>query len=353
MLSSRRETLARLALASAATLFALGIMEVYLRLDDRRPPMELFRVELSGHPYSFRESPDRLRDLGHAVVFLGDSFTQGAACPREEAYPGALERLAQARGLDLEARNLGIGGTGPFHYAGLAEDLLATGARPLAVVVTLFENDIELDCGACRYEPELDASGELLDSDREELAQRCAACRAPQARAQDERLLLGLHEASYVWRLLRRAAAGFAVAMRWDFEGMARRDKKWADPAGLPRRLMRFAVARTGEQLRSAGIPSLVLLYPGVVSLRPDAPFVELYRRAAEDLSSASGLAVRSGHPAFLGRPNVREDMTYSLTDGHPSCEAHAMFAAFALAELGPLLALRSAPPAASRVAPP
>ena len=57
-----------------------------------------------------------------------------------------------------------------------------------------------------------------------------------------------------------------------------------------------------------------------------------------QDLARASAVPVRSGYAAFLGQPGVRDDMGYSITDGHPSCEAHAMFAAFALAELEPLL---------------
>ena len=341
MLSGRGEALAKLLLAAGGVLFALALGELFLRIDDYRPALVLHPIEWNGRRYLFREAPDRLRELSHAVVFLGDSFTESAACPLDRAYPGAVAELSKTRGMELETRNLGVGGKGAFYYAALAEDLLAAGARPRAAVVTLFENDIELDCDACRFLGELQGAAELSEAERADLARRCAACAAPGAPSAADRIDLGLHEASYVWRLFRRSAAGLLVAMDWNLAWMARRDRKWADPGGLPFRMMERALARTAASFRAAGVPAIAVLYPSVVRLRADEPFVAFYDRAAADLERSSGMMVRSGYPAFLGRPGVKRDMGYSITDGHPSCEANAIFAAWTLEQLGELLDLR------------
>jgi hypothetical protein len=48
-------------------------------------------------------------------------------------------------------------------------------------------------------------------------------------------------------------------------------------------------------------------------------------------LTSSTGVPVFSGYEAFLGNPRAKENMTFSLTDGHPSCEAHAIFGQWVL----------------------
>jgi|SRR5919204_4974554 acyl-CoA thioesterase-1 len=80
-----------------------------------------------------------------ALVFLGDSLTEGQGVRRAEAYPALLERRMKAAGLDLPVVNAGI--AGDTTDGGLAR-LERIAASPIAVLfVALGVND------AWRYRP--------------------------------------------------------------------------------------------------------------------------------------------------------------------------------------------------------
>jgi HEAT repeat protein/lysophospholipase L1-like esterase len=94
---------------------------------------------------------DGLRDRHHPIekpphtfrlVCLGDSVTLGYGFPREEAWPQALQRMADARGPGLEAFNVALLGwsTRQERYA---YERIARRYRPDAVVLAVVLNDLE------------------------------------------------------------------------------------------------------------------------------------------------------------------------------------------------------------------
>ena len=45
-----------------------------------------------------------------------------------------------------------------------------------------------------------------------------------------------------------------------------------------------------------------------------------------EMLSGELNIPVHSGYEAFLGNTKSNRNMSFSLTDSHPSCDAHEIF---------------------------
>jgi lysophospholipase L1-like esterase len=82
------------------------------------------------------------------VAVLGDSVVWGLGIAEEQTIPAWLERLAQGRGIALEAWNLGVPANNTFHEKARFERL-ASMLRPDVTIIIMLYND--LDAGPGRY----------------------------------------------------------------------------------------------------------------------------------------------------------------------------------------------------------
>jgi hypothetical protein len=323
------------ALVVGGVLLGVGVVELWLRHDDRRPPYRPASLEINGASYQFHEEPHRLDSLEDAVVFVGDSFTEGRNCSTDATYPARFGILARRAG-GPGAVNLGRSGQGPFDYLALVAELVEADRAPRAVVVTLFVNDTGATCSLCVFFDEIASSGDFDPAEMARLEALCEACSRNPAH-QKPGLLLGLHlrlhDASNVYKVLRKAAFALGASLGLNISQMGSHTAHWADPLSLEFRLVTLALRLTALELESAGTPGVAVLYPEVVQVATDNPKVEIYSRAAASLSQTSGMPVLSGYPAFLEADEPRPSWTHSLVDSHPSCEAHALFAQWVFEE--------------------
>lgn len=328
-----------LALASAA--LCVGAFELYLKWDNRRPDVEPARLSLGGQQYRFFEKPEALAALDGATAVLGDSFTAGEACADGRSYPARLERLARESGEPrYRAVNLGVPGADPFMYLQVMEGFLAQKRVPAATVVTLYSNDIELTCSACRYLERIRAGAGLSEAERRELEAFCERC----GRAGERRAHYGPLRRAHTWlwhnvhayALFRDAFVRASMRFGWNIGwGRSAYPALWLDEQGLEFKLLGFALAGIRDALAAAGgARPLVVIYPDVTNIGTDNLYYSIYRDVEGRLSRTLGLTVRSGYPAFLGAAARAPAMPYSLVDDHPSCEAHEMFARWVLGEL-------------------
>lgn len=91
-----------------------------------------------GPNFSLDPPADRPR-----IVFIGDSFTEGAGAGDQDTIPEQFSRILESR-QSVEAVNLGISGTGFAYYCHLARDSVPL-LKPQAVFVVACFNDIPTD----------------------------------------------------------------------------------------------------------------------------------------------------------------------------------------------------------------
>lgn len=328
----RRLLSPNVALTVAAMVASLMLFEAYLRFDDRRPEASYATVEIDGRELPLFDDPGKLARLDDAVLFLGDSFTEGAACGRERNFPAVFGELAGAADPDLVAINLGIEGVNTFAYLALVRALTGDGRRPRGAIATLFINDIERDCSLCPFMAELAATGAFTAAETEELAAFCREC----AGRHDDitahytgvrRLHRWLYAQSWVYRLTRDASYQVLPLLGLQAGWGAAYPEQWGDHAGLNYRLLEKSLVMLAETADAAEVPLLVTLYPPARPLTPDAPYLEIYARAAADLAPRLGVPVLSGYDFLLDHPQAGVDMAFSLTDAHPSCAMHRLYA--------------------------
>jgi lysophospholipase L1-like esterase len=338
-LGRRAGALLNAVLVVASVALSLAAVELYLAWDNWRPRFEHTTLEFGAERFRVMEPARALRDFHNTAAVLGDSFTHGAACGGERNYPGHLGRLVREHGDPYRVVNLGVSGADPFMYLSLLEGLRASGQEPSFVVVTLYANDIEFSCSLCAFLERI--RGEHSFS-AEELARLESFCRARCTAATEvlgmagtghygalRRLHTWLLTKFYVYGLLRdtlaRVTMALGVNVGW---GRAAYPPLWQDHRSLEFRLVKFALAGIRDALGGPGTRRMtVVIYPDVQDLRKDNVYVGIYHGVEEHLSAVLGVPVASGYAAFLGNAEAKPNMSYSLTDNHPSCKAHELFA--------------------------
>lgn len=330
-----KEVLFRAILLLVSSSLALAAVEVFLRIDDRRPPLELTEVELNGQTYHFHDVEEAFGDYENSVVFIGDSFTAGWNCSTGSTFPsrsGELLRPVQ------HAVNLGVPGFDVFDYLRVGRDLLAD-ASPRHVVVTLYLNDMEPGCQMCRYLNDLDdpAAAELARA----VCESCGFADESAEAVQDgmprrpQSIFRRVHTAisgrSVAYSVMKDAVAVALIRGGLDLEwGQTAYPTWWDDTDGGHFQLLVAALTRLEGELAAAGVGMTVLIYPDPTAMTEQNQWVPILDRAAAALSGDLGVTVKSGYDAFLDNPAAGTDMYHSIADRHPDCEAHRLFGEWA-----------------------
>ena len=351
----RSELVARLLLVGTSVSLALLAVEVFLRVDNRHPQLDLARVELNGRRYAFHETESALADYENGVVFLGDSFTAGWNCSIPQTFTSRFGELIGAQS-QLHAVNMGVPGYDAFNYLTLGRDLLAE-AKPAHVVIVLYLNDMEPGCEMCRYLREVveTPDGAATPGFARASCERCGmAPRAAEAgtaesgtvesamarpnRAQvAQGVFRRIHRAisgrSLTYLVLKDAVAISLIRLGVDLQwGQTAYPTWWRQTDDGHFRLLAAGLTLLKRDLQSAGVGLTVLIYPDPTALIDSNPYVDILEGAASALEQRLGVTVRSGYSAFLGNEAAESDMYHSIADRHPSCAAHRLFGEWAYA---------------------
>jgi len=144
--------LAPLALLVAATLVALGGLEIALRLSGRRVHLQsswmltnpnlVLDPDVIVIPRRLLESSFYAQPASALIVALGDSFTEGFPVDSPHTYPAVLERLLTRHGVTVTVRNAGMGDSGPDQQLRLLTSRVLRSLHPAIVVWQLYANDV-------------------------------------------------------------------------------------------------------------------------------------------------------------------------------------------------------------------
>lgn len=328
-------------LGLAGVIVALAACELFLAWDNRRPPVKLESLEIGSQEFKFLERSAALHSFHDVAAIIGDSFTVGAACGAGRNYPSYLDSLLRRHDAPYRVVNLGVAGADPFTYLSLIEALVVTRRIPSFVVVTLYSNDIELTCSACKF---LDRIRNDPDFSPDEVAKLEAHCRncteahnSPTAHHSLRRKVhTWLLNRLNVYNLFRDSLVGISMKLGFNIGwGRTAYTPLWQDHRSMEFKLLKFALAGMRDALGGAGVSKMmVVIYPDVENLRRDNAYVGIYQAVEADLSQELGVPVWSGYQAFLDNPDAKRNMSYSLMDHHPSCKAHEIFAEWVFGRL-------------------
>ncbi len=332
-----KEWLLRALLVVVTGSLPIVAVEFWLAWDNARPDARKYttHVVLNGHAYSFIETAAAIDNPSGAVLIAGDSFTSGAACSDHRNFPSAFSRAAAEQGAKLHAVNLGVPGTGPMAYLARAQDYIKEKGPAAGLILTLYANDVEIDCFACQQIHLWAETADLSADDRQQLDRLCQACQRQRTnRAASEvagdvglsrRLNWWLAEHSLAFLAFREgvakiAAAGGALPRDW---GRGSYPQRWSNLDGIYFKYLRGVIGLAKQEGDQHGMRVMVVIYPDPTNITNENEFVRVYEKVSHALEQHTGVGVHSGYAAFLGNPQAASNMTFSFSDSHPNCEAH------------------------------
>jgi hypothetical protein len=310
---------------------AILVMEVFLWLNDYAPERvdDNHIYDWNGHKHRVVANPDNVKDPRPAILIVGDSFVVGSKCGYEHNLTGQMQRAIERLGVSYKVLNFGSDGSSVFTYLSHVEDFIQEHPRPAAIVVVLYSNDIEIftDRALCRYSETIASSGRFPNV---KLEREIATCTTGQTKERDLFGLRGgidrtLYRLSHTYRLLRELIA--RVAFAFSDVGRRRYLEPWTDPNSAEFQGLLIALSETKRLAQIHRIPFVIAFYPNVENLSGQGEIYEAVGQAVPHLRERLGLQVYNGYEAFLGNPKADDRMVWSLTDLHPSCDAHEIMA--------------------------
>jgi lysophospholipase L1-like esterase len=322
-------------MVAVALIIGLGIFEFILRVNHNSNHERIYTsLSLNGEKYTFQEIESAFYDPKSAILFIGDSFTTGKVCGNKGSFPGALQKILIEKSAPLHTVNLGRVGYQTFSYLTVLENYLKTFGPPKGVVITLYANDVELEPSLCSFVDALKKSGHFNASEMAEIETFCSEVKDTEGgefQGPGTHPLVKLHRAlAYellTYQLLREGAMRALIAINYDMGiGRTAFRRYWEKHDELRFKLITFALKQAAERLKQQGVPLVILIYPDIISITSENPYVEIYRRAAEKLSADLAVPALSGYDAFLSSKETRQNMAWSWVDTHPNCKAHEIF---------------------------
>ena len=208
--------------------------------------------------------------------------------------------------------------------------------------MTLFNNDIEYDCSLCKYMMDINNSGEFSEDEFRTLNKLCEVCRLNNYDPTQHYGQVAhysfvrkahrfMYRVSYVYKVARNAIVSAFQMIGKPVGWGSNYKEQWRNHVSLQFRLVKLSMKLLQSEFEKANVPLLVVMYPPASRINEQNDYVRLYSDAAKFLSESTGVTVLSGYPAFFRNEQAKEDMSFSLTDGHPNCQAHEIFATWVL----------------------
>jgi len=329
--------LANMLLVMISVFFSLFCLEAYLVLASRSNVdlKEVYMV-LNGNRYHFIEDKEAFQNIKKAIVFIGDSFTVGLKCGNKNNFPGQFRKLLNDNSIDLSTINLGVGDTGIFSYLERVNDFISTFESPAAIIVTLYMNDIKFDPISCKYIDLMVKDSLLNDKDYVKLSSYCKQEEEIRYNSGNQRIRIfhrWITKNFHSYRFLRDEMLKMLIALGYDIKwGRRNYAQKWEQHNGLNFKLIMFAIKKMKQISDNYKVPLIIVIYPDVGFISNENPFVGIYKSVSEKLATELFVPVYSGYEAFLSQHDQRDipsSMIWSVTDHHPNCEAHHVFASW------------------------
>lgn len=322
-LTKKNKIVALLVVLSSFGISLLAV-EYFLVWENYFAPYDVSLHEVNGKVYRFQYPVHELFKAGNVtstrIFVLGDSFVAGTACQKKGTnLTGHLQKLLTR---NQQVVNLGVGGADPSNYI----DFI--GHFPIRpndlVIVVLYDNDIHMSKETCElssvqlknypifYPSHCDEliSGAIASKDQDSFLKRM------NNKIKQFKTIALLKEAFYNIPIFSRFFFRSEYVTRWErFES---EENQWI-MSTLP--VMKSMVEKRGAQF-------FLTYYPNTNNISPNDVRHNIWINFKKELINRHKLELLDPYPFFISKATSKS-MVWSLTDKHPSCDAHAIMSQF------------------------
>ena len=318
-----KNTVLNSALVLVSFIIGLVLFEVFLEIDNKFKPVERIGVEIYGNSYGFLKSDSTASPLAiskneRELLVLGDSFTEGAVCAKDNAnFPSHLGKMHNS---ELKVVNLGVSGKNNADYVDFLEYFnISVGDVAL---ITLYDNDIHISKKNCEqiirqaenydlYVPNFCSVDEsFVDKSNRSLLQK---------------INNSINKFKTV-QLLKESAAQIPSLQKYFYRNEYR--NAWNEFGSEENKWLRSTLRVMQEQMNSSLGSIIFTYYPNTNNISENDQRHQIWKRFINYVRRNEGVEILDPYPYFI-KNAPQKKMVWSLTDKHPNCAAHKIMAEF------------------------
>ena len=312
-----------LILILGSCVIGLVLFEIFLVQENKFKPVERIFVDIHGTSYPFlktetTESPIQISPNSRDLLILGDSFTEGVVCAKDNAnFPSHLSKMMSS---EVKVINLGVGGLNNADYVDFL-DYFDTSNDDLALV-TLYDNDIHVSPKNCDqikrqaekynvYVPNFcTANTKIIDKSNQSLLQK----------------LNNSIKHFKIVQLLKESAFQIPLLKKYFYRSEYRNN--WNDFDSEENKWLRSTLRVMKQQMTRGGGSIVFTYYPNTNQISDTDIRHKIWLRFIEYVRENEGIEILDPYPYFI-KNALQKSMVWSLTDKHPNCAAHEIMAKF------------------------
>ncbi len=309
---------------------ALALFEIFLRIENRSEAYPIVRLDINGVSYPFEESTAKAlsapetASLKSTMFVVGDSFVAGSTCAAQsEHLTGQMAKLMPFSNIV----NLGVGGKNPANYIDFLNYIPLK--RGDTVLVVLYDNDIHLSDEACTLSLQHGKNFAIHVPDF------CERQLAGEQTPKDEtgilkkinQLFKHLATVQIVKESIYNLPYFSALFYRSEYVS------RWNDFNAEENKWIRSTIPVMKKIAESKGAKFELTYYPNTNSINQSDPRHQIWKNFSSKIERELGIKLHDPYPHFFANA-PRKAMVWSLTDKHPSCDAHKLMAEFLVSTL-------------------
>ena len=319
-----KQLIIQLCIISISIFFGLILFEGFLIYDNKWELVEREIVNIEGRDYPFIKQPNIKeyfleKNEKIDVFVIGDSFVEGIHCAAEkENFP---DNLAKKLSPSTTVVNLGIGGKNPVDYIDFIKNLkLDSGDK---VIVALYDNDIFVDSENCK---QINKQSQIFDL---HVPLFCETLIENSLFIQKDNIsiaqkLNGYIKAFKTVELLKESIVNIPAARQFFFRTEYR--NSWTNFEAEENKWILSSIKVINDLVIKKGATLNLTYYPNTNRIDINDPRYSQWLEFIEYVDDKLGLRIDDPYPYIINNANS-SSMVWSLTDKHPSCEAHELMA--------------------------
>ncbi len=311
-------------LVTFSVFFTIVIFEIFLIYEDKFTDPPRYHVEIEGHNYGFIDKNSATYFSSNStqrskIFVVGDSLTEGVQCASEQLdFP---TRLQGYLGNKFIVSNLGIKDKNPADYVDIISNLNIK--KDDTVIIVLYDNDIHVSTKNCRqilrqsksedlYTPKFCSSINEIDIDKS----TSGILRQINNKLKTYKTIQLIKESLVNIPFFSEYFYRSELQARWN--SYDAEETKWLISSLV---LLNRIVQERGASMKFTYYPNT-----NAISIKDSRHLiwsqfiVEVYNRV--------GINIDDPYPYFIEEASS-QSMVWSLTDKHPSCEAHDIMARY------------------------
>ena len=298
-----------------STIFTLILIEIFLYADNYRESYERFNKVINEFEYTTNDKISFTFKENNNIVILGDSFTYSEVCAsKKKDFTSIISNKIKK----CKFHNFGINAGSPIHYINILNNLDLSKVKKILIV--LYYNDLNLTVRNCKLYKKLKNTIYYFPN-------KCLEILKTNSDSQNDTFLKKIdnffENKILIWSLLRENLANITYFNK--YYNRSSWKNKFKDPLSQEFLSIINDLKYIKDKSKDNNIELLVTYFPDVHYLKKDFERSYTWEKFIVEAKKYN-INISNPWNFFLNKA-TSSNLTWSLVDKHPNCEAQKIMA--------------------------